>query len=285
MIEKEPEEIRLPQPRHAIGFLISMVATIFFFGLLVILLIKALGIDVQTDTQAFLILEVILQALLTLGVIWIFLHFGRFDAKATLSLRPCNLKVYLWAILSVIALGLVTSQLLTYLVREFPQLLSEGLLEQVRLSRFTEPGIYLLYLIVLSLGPGLSEELAFRGFILRGLSARFSPVGAITLTALLFAILHLDLLQILGVFPFGLYAGYLVVRTGSLYPAIVSHAVTNLASTVEGSLWLAYNPQAYQSEEALRDLVINMTYPPVVFAGAIILLAVGLYALHRTTGG
>lgn len=275
----ESSEIRLPQVRHAVGFFFLLVAVFLIAGILLVVGFDLLGIRMQDiDPQVRVVFEVVIQSLLTIGVIWFFLQWGSFHARATLSLRPCRLTIYMWAVAVSLSLGIVVSQLVTYLIQSAPSLLSEVLLEMFQLSRLGDPWIYVLYALAVSLGPGVTEELAFRGFILRGLSARLSPIMSVTLTALLFALLHLDLLWILSVIPFGLFAGYLVVRSGSLYPAIAAHAVNNLWSTVEGSLMHAYNPGM-----DLRELVIHWTYPPLVLLVAVIFFIVGVYALHHLT--
>ncbi len=277
--EMEGTEPRLPGVRHALGFFFLLVAAFLVAGILLFLGFELLGIRIQDiDPQVRVVFEVVIQSLLTIGVIWFFLQLGSFHARATLSLRPCRLSIYVWAVTASLSLGIVVSQLVTYLIQSAPSLLSQDLLEMFQLSRLGDPWIYVLYALAVSLGPGLTEELAFRGFILRGLSARLSPIGSVTLTALLFALLHMDPLWILSVIPFGLFAGYLVVRSGSLYPAIAAHAVNNLWSTVEGSLMQAYNPGM-----DLRELVIHWTYSPAVVLVAAILFIVGIYALHHLT--
>lgn len=276
MITPENTELRLPQARHAIGFFllllaVSILISIFLVGIIV-------GLQIRTDTQGFLIFSTIVLALVMVGVLSEFMRRGRFEWKGTLSLRPARPSVYFWACVSIIPLGMVMGYLASYLVQAVPWLLSEVLKDLVRLSRFSEPAVYVLYAIALSVGPGLSEELAFRGFILRGLMARFGAIGAVTLTAFLFALMHLDPLQSLMAFFIGLYLGYIVVRSGSVYPVIVAHAFNNLWFTVEASLWQAYNPQMDPAQ-----IILSTFYPPVVYAGAVVLLAVGLYALHRVT--
>jgi membrane protease YdiL (CAAX protease family) len=269
-------EIRLPQARHAIGFFLLIIFVFIIAGLIAGLIAEL--IEVRMDTQGFTIFIVVTQSLVTVGVLYVFMRRRRFDWRATLSLHPGRPSVHFWACVGIIPLGMVSGQLASYLVQAAPWLFSENLKELVRLTRFSEPGIYILFAMAISLGPGITEELAFRGFILRGLSARFGALGAVTLTAFLFALLHLDPLHILLAFPVGLYLGYIVVRLGSLYPAILAHTFNNLWSTVEGSLWQAYNPEIDPAQ-----IVLSTAYPPVVLAGAVVLLAIGLYALHRVT--
>lgn len=89
--------------------------------------------------------------------------------------------------------------------------------------------------------PALGEELFFRGFLGRGLVARWGPVRGVLLTSLLFGAMHLHPVQatmaaVLGVV---LHAVYLWTR--SLVAPMVLHAVYNcqvfLINVYAPSIW------------------------------------------------
>ena len=73
----------------------------------------------------------------------------------------------------------------------------------------------------------LTEELIFRGLILRGLLARTSPWRAIVISALLFALIHLNPWQFTTAFVAGLVLGWAYFRTGSLSLCMAGHALNN----------------------------------------------------------
>ena len=90
------------------------------------------------------------------------------------------------------------------------------------------PGIgILLTMQALALVTPLSEEIMFRGFVLRGLLYRVGPGPAVVATALVFGAFHLDAGTIIPIFFTGLALGWLYVRTGSLWPCIAAHAGQN----------------------------------------------------------
>lgn len=90
------------------------------------------------------------------------------------------------------------------------------------------PGIgILLTLQALALVTPLSEEIMFRGFVLRGLLNRIGPGPAVVSTALVFSAFHLDAGTIIPIFFTGLALGWLYVKTGSLWPCIAAHAGQN----------------------------------------------------------
>lgn len=88
-------------------------------------------------------------------------------------------------------------------------------------------------LLVLAVVPGICEEVLFRGFMQTGLVRLMGGAGrGVVLSALLFAAFHLDPWRFAGVFVLGLFLGLLVVRSGSLWPAVAGHALNNLLSIV-----------------------------------------------------
>ena len=275
--DETKEEIRLPQPRHAVGFFLLLIASFFGVLFLIGVLFGALGIELDFDSQSVNALFIVVQALVTLGVIRVFLGWGQFSPKGTLSLQPAPSLAYLWGPVGTIALGVVTAQLGALLVRAFPGLASESLAELVRLSRFTDAPSFVLYALAISLGPGISEELAFRGVVLAGFRSRYSPTTAIALSALLFALMHLDPLHALLTFPAGLWLGFLVVRTRSIYPAIAAHALNNLWSTLEAAYWQAVRPGLDPMEIALG------LYPWAVVLIALGALLLALWGLQGLT--
>ena len=83
------------------------------------------------------------------------------------------------------------------------------------------------YYLVLAVLPAVCEELAFRGFILMGLLRVFRPFTAVLLSAFLFSLYQMNVFQFAPHFVFGIVLGVLVLRTGSVLPAILFHLVYN----------------------------------------------------------
>jgi membrane protease YdiL (CAAX protease family) len=78
----------------------------------------------------------------------------------------------------------------------------------------------------------LVEELLFRG-LLQNTLARHLPIwGAIILSSLLFALVHLQPYAIPGLMSLGIAFGYLYHRTGSLRTNIMLHMVNNAIALI-----------------------------------------------------
>jgi sodium transport system permease protein len=98
-------------------------------------------------------------------------------------------------------------------------------------------------LLLFALIPAVCEELAFRGFILSGLERGHSTRTAILLSALLFGFMHVLLSlfqQLFNATLLGLVLGLLAVRSGSIVPGIVFHALNNGLAVVMGTVVSAH---------------------------------------------
>ncbi|HUR58448.1 MAG TPA: glutamate-5-semialdehyde dehydrogenase [Opitutaceae bacterium] len=80
----------------------------------------------------------------------------------------------------------------------------------------------------------LTEEFLFRGLILRGLIGRWKPWAAIVISALLFALIHLNPAQMPVAFLLGLVLGWIYVHTRSLGLCMIGHAVNNTGAYLVG---------------------------------------------------
>ena len=81
-------------------------------------------------------------------------------------------------------------------------------------------------LLTVVVGPA-TEELLFRGLILRGFLSRYSVTKAILASSLLFGLFHMNPWQFLTATIVGVFFAWLFVKTGSLLPCFFGHAVFN----------------------------------------------------------
>lgn len=84
-----------------------------------------------------------------------------------------------------------------------------------------------LTLISVSVFAPFFEEWLCRGIILRGLLQKTSPAAAISISALFFALIHLNPWQAIPAFILGTLFGYVYYRTGSLKLTMLMHCVNN----------------------------------------------------------
>lgn len=113
------------------------------------------------------------------------------------------------------------------------------------------------------------EEWLCRGLILRGLIKRAGPAWAIILSALFFAIIHMNPWQALPAFIMGIIFGYVYYKTGSLKLTMLMHFTNNtlvLALSLIPSL---------QEMEYLKDVLSPWAYG-IIYALAAVALICGL---------
>lgn len=136
--------------------------------------------------------------------------------------------------LGVVA-GLVSSILVVQVVYVVLQLVR--VLDERDLDRLDDPAralgdtaqgpAFLVLALLIGIGAPVIEEIVFRGFLQRPLIARVGAVPGIVITAVVFALVHLQPLQFPALLAFGLVLGALAHRTKRLGPSIVTHVVFN----------------------------------------------------------
>jgi uncharacterized protein len=101
------------------------------------------------------------------------------------------------------------------------------LMKQIFLSQNVVSRVWLLVIVA-----PITEELLFRGIILRGLLSRYRPATAVVITALLFAFIHLNPWQFFSALFLGLVLGWFYARTRSVAICILGHAIQNSMSVI-----------------------------------------------------
>lgn len=97
----------------------------------------------------------------------------------------------------------------------------------------------LLFAIVVA--APIFEEIFFRGFLFQGIRySRLGSVGAIGITSLVWAVIHLQygIYGIATVFSLGLLFGMARLKTGSIHLVMVMHSLVGLVATVETALYV-----------------------------------------------
>jgi sodium transport system permease protein len=128
-----------------------------------------------------------------------------------------------WPVSIVLAVLLLPpfSALTLLLLDQFPLLKQAAARSLTHVAAGPQAIGWLVFVVL----PALSEELAFRGFILSGLRRRFRPWTAVLLSSFLYALYQMNVLQALPHFLLGIVLALLVVRSGSLGGAMVFRLV------------------------------------------------------------
>ncbi|MCA1826418.1 MAG: CPBP family intramembrane metalloprotease [Myxococcales bacterium] len=120
--------------------------------------------------------------------------------------------------------------------------------------------------ITVILAAPLGEELFFRGFALPALRRSWGIAAAVLVSGALFSLLHLDPVGFLGLMEIGILLAALRWWTGSLWAAIIGHAVNN--GIAGGAFLLGWEDP-------------DLPPPPWVLALGAVLLLIGVIGLVR----
>ena len=164
-------------------------------------------------TPAMLITTTVVCSVLIIAV-FLWTHWAEVSPQ-WLRTRPWS--VLFWSVIASIG-ALIPSVWLQELMPELPNW-AENEFDMLLSDRWG-------YLTIGLLAP-LSEEIVFRGAILRALLSRLSPVKAIIISALFFMLIHMNPAQMPHAFLIGLLLGWMYWRTGSILPGIAYHWANN----------------------------------------------------------
>ena len=133
-------------------------------------------------------------------------------------------------------------------------------------------------IILLVIVAPLTEELLFRGIILRGLLNWHRPTAAVVLSALLFALMHCNPWQFFSPLCLGLLLGWIYVRSGSLLLCVCGHALSNGFSILATLL-----PVEIPGMTGSPDFTIVAFQPWWFDLAGLGLLLLGLWILRKAT--
>ena len=181
-------------------------------------------------------------------------------------LRSRQWGVFFWCALAAVG-TIIPSAALQELMPALPDYLS-GTFKAIMGHNFG-------YLTLCLLAP-LVEEVVFRGAILRTLLRAFgNHWAAITVSALLFAVVHLNPAQMPHAFLMGLLLGWMYYRTGSILPAVAVHWVNN---TVAYAFYLLF---PYWADASLSTLFGGDTVRVLMAVGfSLLILLPSIYQLN-----
>jgi membrane protease YdiL (CAAX protease family) len=186
-----------------------------------------------------------------------------------LGLHAGRLPGWTWLLflLGTPTIGMLSARLISALADEPNRQLK--LLE--RILEFDSLAVLAVLLLLVSLLPGVVEELLFRGYLQRRLLSRWHPVFAIGVCSVLFAAAHMDPMYAVGVLPLGIWLGIVAWRADSIWPAIVGHVGNNGFAIVISQL-VELPPRAAQGNPVAAVLLGGSALSLVAAIAALALL-------------
>lgn len=270
--EKYIVKTEVKRAANGIGAAYSSMIAITFFLQLAIILATALfsGFTNMTallkDSIFSLVMQIVTSILMFTVPYIVVAKILKYNISNLVELRKPKTNAFFPLLcigLGVCALSEIFTNILASLLSSFgitpdmPQMESGNTLEGK-----------ILYVLAIAVVPPLVEEFALRGVVLSILK-KFGDGFAIVVSALMFGFMHGNLIQIPFAFVAGLGLGFVAVKSGSLWGAILLHAVVNTVSIVT-----QFISDAFSAE------VANLAYSVYLIA-ALIIGALGLHLFTR----
>lgn len=120
-------------------------------------------------------------------------------------------------------------------------------------------------LLSVSIFAPLFEEWLCRGIVLRGLLHNMKPAAAICVSAIFFAVLHMNPWQAIPAFLLGLLFGYVYYKTGSLKLTMLMHCVNNTVAVIISRL------PGFEEAETFMDILSPWAYV-CIFISCVLML-------------
>ena len=174
----------------------------------------------------------------------------------------------LFVVLATLAAAFCSDAILAYMPAMPPAL------EELLKGLTSSDDIFVSFLMVSIFAPFFEEWLC-RGMILRGLlGTKVKPVWAIVISAVFFAVIHLNPWQAVPAFLLGCLFGYVYYKTGSLKLTMLMHFANNTFALVSSHI------NAFEDAESWLDVLPGMRYW-ILFFAAILLVVLIVRAFSR----
>ena len=158
-----------------------------------------------------------------LGLVIVYTRFTGQRLREVLVLRRPSVRALGGAALCGISAWVVVGLLADWIAHA-PQEIIDSIRRQI-----LPPGGrgVLLTLFLMALTPAICEEALFRGPILRGLASQLSPLAAAVVTGVFFGLFHVDVWRLVPTGLLGVLLSLIALRSGSIIPSMLAHALNN----------------------------------------------------------
>jgi len=219
-------------PRHVLRW---------FAALWAIMFLAAANMGEDTDIRAQLVFNL---GVLFLGGSFLMIRRYRLDVREALALRAPRPAVWVAVLIGAPA-GLLTATgvfRLANLVFPVPQ----KMLEAFGQGLMPDSIPFWQLMLLLTVAPGICEEIAFRGVLLHGLRRRLHPVALALVVGATFGFFHTSLFRIVPTAFLGVVLAAVTLLTGSIFPAMLWHALNNALGVGAGHYgWTMHDLDAW----------------------------------------
>ena len=135
---------------------------------------------------------------------------------------------------------------------------------------YKNAGDLALGIFMTAFSPALCEELTHRGLIYSGLK-KYGERNAVLISALLFALMHQNIMQVFYAFVAGIILGSLRSKTNSIIPGMIVHFSNNCIATVleyssqRNGAFYAFFSSIYNNTDAFSLILLVVSFFIVIY--------------------
>lgn len=247
--------------KKAIIYLIEFLAIQLIVGFIVNLVWK-LVTKSQDTTTAMIITTTVATGVVTIVIfLW-----ARWTEVSPRWLRTRPWLVLTWSVIAAMG-ALIPSMWLQEQMPEMPNWLDNEF-DMILSNRWG-------YLAIGLLAP-LSEEIVLRGAVLKELlkSEKLTPWVAIAISAVFFALIHMNPAQMPHAFLIGLLLGWMYWRTGSILPGVAYHWANNSIA------YIMYNVYPDPDMKLIEIFKGSQQHVLMAVGFSLLILLPAIYQLH-----
>ena len=259
--------------------------TVLFIAVLMILIVVPLVETAATlllPEEAWALVSPVTEVLFLLLPLILFFIFSKVELKSALRIHCFSIKnlicVFVMAVCGYIVISGITGSLIALVYAT-----GGGIPDSTGVSQIAEqsPWLYLILLVVIT---PLFEEFFVRGALLSGYQ-EMGKTRAALLTALLFGLLHGNLVMLPSTFLIGVLLAYIVIGTGSIWLTVFYHAVHNLFACTgwidQYVMQLPWTLGLMPGIETSAGMQLYGVYALVLWIAAALILGVLFYRMVR----
>ena len=198
----------------------------------IIRMLSAFGVFDGLDDSFDYFLNVIIQVFILFAMsVLLFSAIQKNKVKDTFKFFGYK-KISFKAVLISIGIGIIVYFLNIFIASFFNAILSLFGYSSSSTTTYLDSypfWLFLVNILITAVLPGICEETAHRGLLLKGLSG-FGEKKALIISALLFGLMHMNIEQFCYATLIGLLVGYLSLICDSIYPAMIVHFMNNALS-------------------------------------------------------
>jgi membrane protease YdiL (CAAX protease family) len=244
---------------------------VFFVSLLLVVVLGMLWYGKLPNALLMVLIQI--GGMFLPPIVWVLLT--RRSLVRSLSLRkprPGSWKL-VFHLLPLMCLAAAAISVLQPLVLGAPPDSMKGM-EKELMEMAKQIGILIIPLLTVM--PGLCEELLCRGLLVTAFARRLSPFVSALIAALLFALMHFHPWRFFPQFLLGIVLGLVLIRCRSVYPAMVLHACYNFGIILT---FAALMPFGKPRELGQPGIVLQSAIAYLVLLGSL----AGIYWIFRRT--